>query len=138
MVSNIPSDGSFKLIKQSQVPKWCFLFAFSLCALCGGVGSSDDWPQWRGPLADSVWREDGIVSELPEGQLPLTWKQPIGPGYSGPTVAEGRVYVTDRVADEADGVERILCFDVNSGEPLWQVKYEVAYTIGYKGAHAQR
>src|SRR5437868_2459342 len=57
---------------------------------------ADDWPQWRGIDRDGRWHETGIVDQLPKGQLPVMWRAPIGPGYSGPTVAEGLVYVTDR------------------------------------------
>ena len=53
----------------------------------------------------------------------------MGSGYSGPTVAEGRVYVTDQVREN---VERVLCFDAGSGEPLWQHEYDAVYTIGYR------
>ena len=34
------------------------------------------------------------MKELPDA-LELRWRAPIGSGYSGPTVADGRVYVTD-------------------------------------------
>lgn len=96
---------------------------------------AEDWPQWRGPARDGVWREEGIVEQLPQdgdGWLPRRWSVPIGPGYSGPTVADGRVYVTDRQANEADQVERILCFSEATGELLWKHTYQARYTIDYK------
>ena len=92
---------------------------------------ADDWPQWRGPQRDGVWREDGLVDELPSGQLDIEWSVEIGPGYNGPTVAAGRVYVMDRQADGKQ-TERILCFDSQTGEPLWQHEYPAVYTIGYR------
>jgi outer membrane protein assembly factor BamB len=90
---------------------------------------ADDWPQWRGIDRDAVWRESGIVDRLPAGQLPLEWSVEIGPGYTGPTVAEGRVYVMDRMAEES--LERILCFDSKTGEELWKHVYPSRYTISY-------
>ncbi len=62
---------------------------------------ADDWPQWGGPQRDLVWREDGIVEKLPpvdpkSGMLPRMWTTKIGAGYTGPAVADGRVYVADR------------------------------------------
>lgn len=49
----------------------------------------------------------------------------MGPGYSGPTVACGRVYVMDRRA-EPQG-ERIICLDQNSGKEIWVFAYDCDY-----------
>ena len=69
------------------------------------------------------------------------WKQPVGGGYAGVTVASGRVYtldLIDRVAKakdgEPDGTERVLCFDAATGKPLWSHKYAVRY--GNLGGYA--
>jgi outer membrane protein assembly factor BamB len=88
-----------------------------------------DWPQWGGPQRDLVWREVGIVDELPSGELPRMWSVPIGAGYSGPAVAAGRVFVTDRLAEE--NLERVLCVDADSGEQIWKHQYEAPYSISY-------
>src|SRR5438128_418790 len=58
---------------------------------------ADDWPQWLGPQRDGVWRETGILDTFPKGGPKIKWRKPIGAGYSGPAVANGRVYVTDFV-----------------------------------------
>ncbi len=82
---------------------------------------ADDWPQWRGPSRDGVWREAGILEALPRDGLKVRWRARIGSGYSGPVVAKGRVYVTDhRTGPE---VERVLCFDEATGKPLWVHSY---------------
>ena len=85
-----------------------------------------DWPQWRGPNRDGVWREKGIVQEFKEQQLPARWRAEIANGYSGPTVADGRVYVTDRLAAPIQ-VERVHCFDAMTGEKIWSHTYECKY-----------
>ena len=56
---------------------------------------ADDWPQWRGPNRDGVWNETGIIETFPPGGLKITWRVPVGRGWSSPVVAQGRVYVTD-------------------------------------------
>ncbi len=95
----------------------------------GLVGA--DWPQWRGERRDGVWRETGIVERLPAGEIKPKWKAPIRSGYSGPTVAEGRVYVMDRVT-EPEQIERVHCFDAESGKPIWTQKYPAKYRdVGY-------
>jgi len=90
---------------------------------------ADDWPQWGGPERDLVWREKGIVRTLPTGLLPRVWSTPIGEGYSGPAVADGRVYVMDRI--KARGEERVLCLDAAEGNILWQHPYRVQYSVDY-------
>src|SRR4051812_8833563 len=57
---------------------------------------ADNWPQWLGPQRDGVWRETGILDKYPPGGPRVVWKVPIGGGYCGPAVADGRVYVMDR------------------------------------------
>lgn len=105
---------------------------------------ADDWPQWLGPQRDSVWRETGIIQKFPAGGPPVRWRAPIGAGYSGPAVANGRVYVFDRVLSKgvnnpADpfargiipGVERLLCLNEADGKIIWQHEYDCPYSVSY-------
>ncbi|MBE9519461.1 MAG: PQQ-binding-like beta-propeller repeat protein, partial [Bacteroidetes bacterium] len=71
---------------------------------------SQDWPDWRGPNRDAVWEASGIVELFDSDVIDILWSTPIGPGYSGPTVSKGRVYVTDRLERPVQA-ERVLCFD---------------------------
>ena len=108
-----------------------------LTAICLGMmtlvpAAAEDWPQWRGTHRDGVLRESGLLDKLPGGRLPAKWSVPIGPGYSGPTVADGRVYVTDRGSEDAESdVERVLCFAAADGNLIWQHQYDCRYTISY-------
>ncbi len=106
--------------------------------LIGILGASvparaDDWPQWGGPRRDLVWREKGIVKTLPPGDvLPRMWATPIGEGYSGPAVADGRVFITDLVDRRSkSAVERVLALDAATGRVLWTYAYPVEYGIAY-------
>ena len=106
------------------------------CCVLGMVAvvQADDWPQWRGPDRDGVWRESGIVRQLTDDNIKVLWRQEIGAGYCGPTVADRRVFVMDRVL-EPEQRERILCFDSITGKQLWKVEYPceyrgVSYTAG--------
>jgi outer membrane protein assembly factor BamB len=85
-----------------------------------------DWPQWRGANRDGVWTETGLVERFESAQLPLQWRAALGSGYCGPTVAEGRVFVMDRMLKPARQ-ERILCFDAGTGTPLWAYAYDCVY-----------
>jgi outer membrane protein assembly factor BamB len=114
-------------------------------SLCGAASlQAADWPQWLGPERDSVWREDGIVASFPPGGPPVVWRTEIGAGYSGPSVAQGRVFVFDRqistnAASPNDpmargsipGVERVTCLDAANGEPIWRFQYNCPYTMSF-------
>jgi outer membrane protein assembly factor BamB len=94
--------------------------------LAGGVCNGDEWPQWRGPGRDGLWRETGIIEKFAGEQIPVKWRVQISNGYSGPTVADGRVYVTDRVR-QPEQIERVLCFDAMTGRELWTHTYPCMY-----------
>ena len=75
-------------------------------------------------------RESGIVTKLPQGKIPHRWDAPIGAGYCGPTVADGRVFVMDRV-DMPKQIERTHAFDAMTGRKLWSHEYDCEYTVQY-------
>lgn len=87
---------------------------------------ADDWPQWRGPDRDGQWHETGLVEAFDQQVIARRWTAEIGAGYSGPTVAQGRVLVMDRLSDP-ESIERIHCFDRQTGKPLWTHSYGCAY-----------
>lgn len=94
-------------------------FVGLLLVLLGGFAVdvlADDWPQWRGPQRDGVWRETGIIESIPETGLKFRWRARVGNGYSGPAVAAGRVFVTDH--QFRPEVERVLCFDEATGRRI--------------------
>src|SRR6516225_3619850 len=121
-----------------------FLGGLFLTLATVGVAGADDWPQWLGPKRDGVWREKEILEKFPAGGPTVLWRMPLGPGYSGPAVAAGRVYVMDgqrQLGADAKplrptrngvlGKERILCFDSATGKPLWQHEYDCPYKVSY-------
>ncbi len=107
--------------------------AAALCLTAGLAPSrGDEWPQWRGPNRDGVWAESGIIEEFDSSTIKLRWSVTISSGYSGPTVAQGRVYVTDRVV-EPEEVERVHCFDWRTGKSIWSHSYDCRYGgFGYR------
>ena len=107
------------------------VFVFLSAVLLSEIAAADDWPQWRGPQRDGVWRETGIIKKFDGPQIPLLWRAKVHGGYTGPTVADGRVYLTDRLT-EPEEMERVLCFDVKTGKPIWTHSYECVYEIQYR------
>ena len=100
--------------------------------------SADDWHQWRGVDRLGIWEESGIVDELPD-QLEIKWRVPINMGYSGPAVADGRVFVTDWAEDSQsrtmDGTERVLALDERTGQVLWTYEWPTSYRM-LQGSYA--
>ena len=112
----------------------CIRDSLSIALLIGvfyvDFSMAEDWPQWRGPTRDGVWHETGIISKFESDEIPLKWRVPVGSGYSAPTVADGLVFLTDRIAEPVQ-IERVLCFNEQTGETVWEYTYECAYKIGY-------
>lgn len=120
------------------------LLYFALLLFTASGGMAEDWPQWLGPNRDSIWRESKIIERFSVLGPVYRWRSPLGAGYSGPVVARGRVYVTDRhmppaATNPADpfqratvrGQERVLCFDEKDGALKWHFDYDCAYTMSY-------
>ncbi len=84
-----------------------------------------DWPQWRGPERDGVWREEGVLKLIPSTGLKIRWRARVAGGYAGPVVASGKVFVFEMQTDPQ--VERIQCFDEATGELLWVHSYPCDY-----------
>jgi outer membrane protein assembly factor BamB len=123
-----------------------FPLAFLGVVLLPAAVLGDDWPQWLGPQRDGVWREKGLLQQFPKGGAKIDWRQPVSDGYAGPAVADGKVFVTDRLRAKGVknpksgfdkgkllGIERILCFEEKTGKPLWTRDYECTYDIMYPG-----
>jgi outer membrane protein assembly factor BamB len=104
---------------------------------------ADDWAGWLGNSRDGIYRETGIVDQIPTTGLPIKWRKPIAGGYAGPAVSNGKVFVFDyqRQSGEAkndpglraklSGSERLSVLDAKSGETLWQYTYDRPYEISY-------
>ena len=89
---------------------------------------ANDWPEFRGEGRVGVWTETGILETFPEAGLDVRWRTPIHHGFSGPSVADGRIFITDfERARGLDGTERILCLDEKTGEILWTQSWEASY-----------
>ena len=134
------------MAEKSMCRTWSRLIHTCLLALglvAGSTGETADWPQWRGPQRDGIWRETGTVEQIPATGLPVRWRIPVEGGYAGPAVVGGRVFVTDYVRRDGElannpndrtllaGNERVLCLDATTGQVLWKYDYDCPYSISY-------
>jgi outer membrane protein assembly factor BamB len=89
---------------------------------------AEDWPEWRGQGRRGEWNETGVLETFPRAGLRPVWRTPVRAGYAGPSVAGGRVYVTDFEASRGkQGTERALCLDEKTGRVLWTREWAADY-----------
>jgi outer membrane protein assembly factor BamB len=107
-----------------------FLAAVFLSALVVPRVQAHDWVTWRGPTQDGV----GYEANLPDRWSPrggagsnLIWKQPYG-GRGTPIIMKGRCYTIRSVGEGLTAQEQILCFNAETGEPLWHIDFNVFLT----------
>lgn len=107
--------------------------------------AADDWPEFRGPTGQGISTARGVPVEWSATEN-VVWRQAVpGSGWSSPSVADGRVYLTAAIPVE-DGKEGdlALCaiaFDAATGKPLWQTEIfrqesDKAAKIHTKNSHA--
>ena len=97
------------------------------------ASQANDWPSWMGARAAGIWSETGIIERFEESGAKVLWRQPIGGGYAGPSIAGGKIFIMNRTADEGEGGsvendirkrgeiaggERIQCLDASTGETI--------------------
>jgi outer membrane protein assembly factor BamB len=113
------------------------LLSFALSA------TAEDWPKWLGPRGDSTWNDTGLITEFPKSGPKVVWRSPVANGYSGPSVAGGRVFAMDyQVASgkvdanpggrtALTGKERVLCIDEKTGKLLWDYGYDCPVNLSF-------
>jgi outer membrane protein assembly factor BamB len=82
-----------------------------------------DWPRFRGPRGDGVSAETGFLKQWPDGGPQVVWRADLGGGYSGISIATGRVYTM--FADGSD--EFVICLDAASGRELWRLRTDSTF-----------
>jgi len=89
-----------------------------LLSVVGVVSRAEDWPQFRGPSGQGHSSETGVPFEWSESRN-VVWKTPLpGLGWSSPSVAGGRVWLTTAIKDRNGGSLRALAYDVETGREV--------------------
>jgi outer membrane protein assembly factor BamB len=99
--------------------------------LQGGLAFGADWPQFLGPQRDGASRETGLARQWPLEGPPVLWKTPVGAGFAGPVVRDGKVFLLDRIGDKQDSLR---CFDLETGEEEWTFAYDAPGKFSYNGS----
>jgi outer membrane protein assembly factor BamB len=94
----------------------CFFFTTGVWAA--------DWPQWNGPNRDGKSADTGLLQEWPKEGPALAWKiKGIGGGYSGPSIAAGRIFGMSFRGDD----EVVWALSETDGKELWATRLGPAY-----------
>jgi outer membrane protein assembly factor BamB len=95
----------------------------------GGRTSSQDWPCWQGPDHNNKSCETGLLRKWPVEGPALLWSAAdIGSGFSSPSVADRKVYVSGM--KDKRGVLSCLDWD---GKLIWAADYGPEWTGSHPG-----
>jgi outer membrane protein assembly factor BamB len=94
---------------------------------------ASDWPQYLGPDRNGVSGEKGLLRSWPKEGPKVLWTFPLGEGFGGPAVSEGKVYVYDRVDDK---INILRCIDINTGKEDWQFTNDAPGSVSYDGSRS--
>lgn len=108
------------------------ILIFSVLLAANQVFASD-WPQYLGPDRNSVSGEKGLLRSWPAGGPKVLWTVPLGEGFGGPAVNDGKVYIYDRVDDK---VNVLRCLDLMTGKEEWTFNYEAPGSVSYDGSRS--
>ena len=84
---------------------------------------SAEWPQYRGMNRDGVSKETGLSKTWGAEGPRVIWKVPLGEGYSGMSVVNGRIYTMDA----QNGNEYVVCFDAVTGKEIWRSRSDATF-----------
>jgi outer membrane protein assembly factor BamB len=97
--------------------------AAACLVLAGGAAGAADWAQFRGPARDGVSGETGLAASWPEGGPRQVFRVPLGGGYSGISVAGGRLFTLFSRGED----EFAACLDAADGREIWRVRIDATW-----------
>jgi outer membrane protein assembly factor BamB len=77
------------------------------------------WVQWGGPDRNFSVQTEGLAQTWPVEGPKVLWRRPLGTGYSGIVVDDGKLFTMFR-KKRKDPYEYTIALDAATGETLWQ------------------
>lgn len=90
------------------------------------TSSSDDWPQWRGPLRNGhALEKDLDWQRLNQTSISrhVLWERPLSGGFSSIVVANGQCYTMTQDGNS----EAVVCWNSETGDELWRYRYQALF-----------
>ena len=111
------------------------LIVAAACSIRCDVFAADStatWPQWRGPNRDGqVAASPTWPDRVDESSVAQKWRVELGPSYSGPIVAEDRVFVTETRGKKIEVVQALSRTD---GKVIWTAEWPGAMSVPFFAA----
>lgn len=101
--------------------RFCALAVLALAAMV--PLAAEDWPQFLGPERSGVYRGPALAETWGAQGPRVVWRKPVGAGFSGPVVVQGRVILFHRVGNE----EVVESLDARTGATQWRYAYPTSY-----------
>jgi outer membrane protein assembly factor BamB len=86
--------------------------------------SVDSFPRFLGPDGDSVIRGVRLARDWAATPPRLVWQRPIGAGWSGFAIADGRAFTMEQRDDQ----ETVAAYDLATGDEIWSHGYAAYFT----------
>ena len=83
-----------------------------------------EWAQWRGPNRDGISSETGFLKNWPQEGPKVLWHIPLGDGYSGISIARGKIYTMCAEGND----EFVICLDASDGKEVWRFRSGAKFT----------
>lgn len=97
---------------------------FSLLSENKSVKSSRSWTRFRGSDFDNISKDlVKLINKFPENGPTILWEVNLGEGHAAPVIQNGKVYLLDYL--EKEKADALRCFSIETGEELWQRRYNV-------------
>jgi outer membrane protein assembly factor BamB len=85
---------------------------------------SGTWSNFRGDRFDGIYAEPvKLKKTFPEAGPPALWGLPLGEGFAGPAVRNGKIYLLDY--DMQNFRDALRCLSLDDGKELWRFSYPV-------------
>lgn len=81
------------------------------------------WARFRGPNNDGKSTETALLQSWPGDTLKEVYRWPIGLGFAGFSIADGRAYTIEQRRDN----EAVTCYDFDTGHELWAYEYPAKF-----------
>ena len=101
---------------------WLNIF-LSLVLFTASSLMAQDWPQFLGPNRDGQYQGVSLVQGWGREGPSELWRRPVGSGFAGPVVADGRLILFLRL----NAHEVVEALNAVSGEPIWRYDYVTTY-----------
>ena len=98
-----------------------YLAPVAMLVLTASYVIAADWPQYLGPDRNAISMETGLKRSWSEDGPSVLWTFPLGDGFGGAAVSDGKVYVLDRIGREQD---ILRCIDLTTGKQEWTFAYD--------------